>query len=191
MSLSPKEVKNRKFHQSLTGYDTKEVGLFLKDVAVELEKLSMRNLHLSEANKALDKQVAQLRVKISLSPNRHPGSGRETGGNGRPDALLHEARLKAEDIVRQARTDAAAHLAAQEEEAKRKSREAARTNTAQAREEAASLLRAAREEAEKFADARMREAKIATTPASPCGFWRGPYTFEYLSTVHPSPCSCP
>ena len=106
VSLSPKEVRNRKFHQSLTGYDAKEVSLFLKDVALELEKISMQNIHLSEANKALDRQVAQLRVKISLSSDKGTGSGRDAGSHDRQDALLHEARLKAEEIVRQAKMEA-------------------------------------------------------------------------------------
>ena len=29
----------------------------------------------------------------------------------------------------------------------------------------------------------MRFAKMATTPASPCGSWRGPYTFASASAV--------
>ena len=107
VSLSPKEVRNRKFHQSLTGYDAKEVSLFLKDVALELEKISMQNIHLSEANKSLDRQVAQLRVKISLTSDKGTGSGRDAGSHDRQDALLHEARLKAEEIVRQAKMEAA------------------------------------------------------------------------------------
>jgi DivIVA domain-containing protein len=144
VSLSPKEVKNRKFHQSLTGYDTKEVSLFLKDVALELEKISMQNIHLSEANKSLDRQVAQLRVKISLSPNKGAGSGRDAGSHDKQDALLHEARLEAEEIVRLAKLEAAGRLASQEEEAKRKAREAARGITAQARTEAAEILHSAR-----------------------------------------------
>ena len=36
---------------------------------------------------------------------------------------------------------------------------------------------------------RILEAKIATTPASPSGFCRGPYTFARASAVKATPCS--
>ena len=154
MGLSPKEIKNRKFHQSLTGYDAKEVSLFLKDIALEMEKISMRNIHLSEANKTLDKRLASLRVKMSLIPaSKRAG---HDGGNGSEDkqsVYLAETRLKADDIVRQVDPDAADQLAA-------------RAITLKARHEAAEILSAAREEAGKLAAERSREAKTAAEDES-------------------------
>lgn len=145
MDLSPKDVKNRKFRQGLTGYDTKEVSLFLKDVAQELERISMQNVHLSEANKGLDKRLAELRVKISLSSHKGAGNAREAGSQDRQDAILREARLKADEIVQQAEHKAAESLASQEEEAKRKAREAAKRELQIERERILSEAKAAAE----------------------------------------------
>jgi len=110
MKLTSSEIKNKQFATKLRGYNTSEVTNYLADVATVCEELQKQNAQLNE-------RIVQLETKLTDYTTMEKAiqqtfmQAQETGGkaveNSRKEAqlIIHEAELKATQILDKSRTD--------------------------------------------------------------------------------------
>lgn len=110
MKITPLEIKRQQFKRVLRGFDPVEVETFLDMVSTELEEMIKQN---KEKNDALIELEVQLRDYKNMERTlqqtlmqAQEASGR-SAENSRKEAelIVHEAQLKATQIVEQARLD--------------------------------------------------------------------------------------
>ncbi len=105
-TFSSRDIKNRKFKQSLMGVDSDEVKSFLKVVATEFDRILT-------LNDQLEKRLTEQAVKSSLGSRKEADKAAEKNRKAEEDA-----GKAAEEIIAQAR--------AASEEIRKKSREGGR-----------------------------------------------------------------
>lgn len=110
MKITPLEIKRQQFKRVLRGLDPVEVETFLDMVSTELEEMIKQN---KEQNDALIELEVQLRDYKNMEKTLQQTlmQAQETSGrsaeNSRKEAelIVHEAQLKATQILEQARLD--------------------------------------------------------------------------------------
>jgi cell division septum initiation protein DivIVA len=161
-TFSPREIKNRKFKQSLMGVDAEEVKSFLKVVATEFDKILTQNAQ-------LEKRLSEQAVKSSLGSKKEAEKAAE-----KSKKELEDASRAAEEILARARAEAGeirqkAEGAAEEfrRKAEREVHEKARRETAvtlsQAKIMADEILLNAKQKAEKIETEARAAAPKATS----------------------------
>jgi DivIVA domain-containing protein len=81
-TFTPREIKNRKFKQSLMGVDADEVKSFLKIVATEFDKILTQNAQLEK--RLTEQTVRKPSGKPQSSGARPSGRPRRRPGGKRP-----------------------------------------------------------------------------------------------------------
>ena len=124
-TFSPRDIKNRKFKQSLMGVDAEEVKGFLKIVATEFDRILTQNAQ-------LEKRLTEQAVKSSLNSKKDADKAAEKNKK-----TLEDAGTAAEDIIAKASAESEdirqkAEKAADElrKRAEREAHEKARRETA-------------------------------------------------------------
>jgi len=164
-TFTPREIKNRKFKQSLMGVDAEEVKGFLKIVAAEFDKILTQNAQ-------LEKRLTEQTVRSTLGTRKEAEKSRQT---------LEEAGRAAGEIVARAKEEAEQIRHAAEREAADLKRKAEREAHEKARRETALMLQQAKvmadevilnakQKAEKI-EAEAREA-LASAAAAAADFER-------------------
>ncbi|NPV04555.1 MAG: hypothetical protein HPY67_07475 [Syntrophaceae bacterium] len=159
-TFTPREIKNRKFKQSLMGVDAEEVKGFLKIVAAEFDKILTQNAQ-------LEKRLTEQTVRSTLGTRKEAEKSRQT---------LEEAERAAGEIIARAKEEAEQiRLAAEREAAdlkrrtEREAHEKARRETAlmlqQAKVMADEVILNAKQKAEKI-EAEAKEALASAAAAS-------------------------
>jgi cell division initiation protein len=110
--LTAMDVENQEFERKMRGYDTAEVRLYLKSVGEEIERLNLENSELLEELGQFKAQLDELREREKALQNTLVTAQRmseELAGQARKEAqlVLEEARLRGEQIVREARDELA------------------------------------------------------------------------------------
>ncbi len=93
-TFSPRDIKNRKFKQSLMGVDGEEVKSFLKIVAAEFDRVLTQNAQ-------LEKRLTEQAVKSSIGSKKETDKAAEKNKK-----TLEDAELAAEGIIGMARAEA-------------------------------------------------------------------------------------
>ncbi|HTZ39454.1 MAG TPA: DivIVA domain-containing protein [Syntrophales bacterium] len=92
-TFSPRDIKNRKFKQSLMGADAEEVKSFLKIVATEFDRILTQNAQ-------LEKRLTEQAVKSSIGGRKDADKAAEKNKR-----TLEDTELAAEGIIARARAE--------------------------------------------------------------------------------------
>jgi cell division septum initiation protein DivIVA len=104
-TFSSRDIKNRKFKQSLMGVDSGEVKSFLKVVATEFDRIL-------SLNEQLEKRLTEQAVKSSLCSRKEADKAAEKNKKAQEDAgkaaeeMIAQARAESEEIRRKAEREA-------------------------------------------------------------------------------------
>jgi cell division initiation protein len=110
MKLTPIEIKNKRFATKLRGYDPSEVTSYLESVAAMCEEIQKQNARLNDRIVELETKLVDY-TSMEKAIQQTFMQAQETGGkaveNSRKEAqlIIHEAELKATQILDKARTD--------------------------------------------------------------------------------------
>jgi cell division septum initiation protein DivIVA len=161
-TFSPREIKNRKFKQSLMGVDAEEVKSFLKIVAAEFDKILTQNA-------LLEKRLSEQAVKSSLGSKKEADKAAEKSKKELEDAgkaaeeILARARLQADEILQKAEGAADEFRRKAEREVHEKARRETAVTLSQAKIMADEILLNAKQKAEKIeAEARAAAPKTSS-----------------------------
>ncbi|GAB4331669.1 MAG: cell division protein DivIVA [Candidatus Abyssubacteria bacterium] len=106
--ITPNEILQKKFSQSLRGVKPDEVYDFLKLVASEFEDLLRQNMLLSEKVKQLEEAVDEYRqmentLKNTLVSSQKIGQEIKSEAERKSNLIIRESQLEAERIIQRAR----------------------------------------------------------------------------------------
>ena len=164
-TFTPREIKNRKFKQSLMGVDADEVKGFLKIVAAEFDRILTQNAQ-------LEKRLTEQTVRSTLGTKKEAEKHRQTLEEA--DKAAGEIIARAKEEADEIRRDAEREVAELKRRAEREAHEKARRETAlmlqQAKVMADEVLLNAKQKAEKI-EAEAREA-LASAEAAASDFER-------------------
>jgi cell division septum initiation protein DivIVA len=172
-TFTPREIKNRKFKQSLMGVDAEEVKSFLKVVAAEFDKILSQNAQ-------LEKRLTEQTVRSTLTTRKEAEKNAEKNRQSLEEAgktageVIARAKEEADEIGRKAEREAAEIRRKIEREAQEKARRETALMLSQAKVMADEITLNAKQKAEKIeADARAAAASMtATAPRSAPEFER-------------------
>jgi cell division septum initiation protein DivIVA len=172
-TFTPREIKNRKFKQSLMGVDAEEVKSFLKIVATEFDKILTQNAQ-------LEKRITEQTVKSTLTTRKEAEKNAEKNRQSLEDAdktaaeVIARAKEEAGEIGQKAEREAAEIRRKIEREAQEKARRETALMLSQAKVMADEITLNAKQKAEKIeAEARASAALMtATTPRTAPEFER-------------------
>ena len=148
-TFTPREIKNRKFKQSLMGVDPEEVKSFLKVVAAEFDKLLTQNAQ-------LEKKLTEQTVKSTLGKKETEKIAEKSR------QVLEDADRSAAEIVAKAHEEVNEIRRKAEREAHEKARRETSVMLSQAKLMADEIILNANEKAEKI-EAEARAAAVART----------------------------
>lgn len=148
-TFTPREIKNRKFKQSLMGVDPEEVKSFLKVVAAEFDKLLTQNAQ-------LEKKLTEQTVKSTLGKKETEKLAEKSR------QVLEDADRTASDVVARAREEVEEIRRKAEREAHEKARRETSVMLSQAKLMADEIILNANQKAEKI-EAEARAAAAART----------------------------
>ena len=105
--LTAMDVAKQDFSRKMRGFDTEEVGLFLKAVAEEIERLNLENQGLMEEAGTLRTLVEDFKereraLQETLVTAQRMSSDLKDRSKAEADLLVREARVKAERVLEQA-----------------------------------------------------------------------------------------
>jgi cell division septum initiation protein DivIVA len=162
-TFTPREIKNRKFKQSLMGVDAEEVKSFLKIVATEFDKILTQNAQ-------LDKRLTEQTVKSTLSTKKEAEKNAEKNRQALEDAdktageVIARAKEEADEIRQRAEREVAEIRRKSEREAQEKARRETALMLSQAKVMADEITLNAKQKAEKIeAEARAAAASMSAT----------------------------
>jgi len=163
--FTPREIKNRKFKQSLMGVDADEVKGFLKIVAAEFDRILTQNAQ-------LEKRLTEQTVRSTLGTKKEAEKHRQTLEEA--DKAAGEIIARAKEEADEIRQKAEREVAELRRKAEREAHEKARRETAlmlqQAKVMADEVILNAKQKAEKI-EAEAREA-LASAAAAVSDFER-------------------
>jgi cell division septum initiation protein DivIVA len=149
-TFSPRDIKNRKFKQSLMGVDAEEVKGFLKIVATEFDRVLTQNAQ-------LEKRLTEQAVKSSL------GKKEAAKAAEKDKKTLEDAEAAAEEIIAQASAESQAIRQKAEKAADDIRKKAEREAHEKARRETAVMLSQAKIMADEILlNAKQKADKIET-----------------------------
>ncbi|MEX0601924.1 MAG: DivIVA domain-containing protein, partial [Bacteroidota bacterium] len=110
MKITPLEIKRQQFKKVMRGYDPVEVDTFLDMVSNELEDLLRRNKEMSDRLIELETQLRDYKNMEKMLQQTlmqaQEASGRSIENSRKESELIvHEAQLKASQIVEKGRID--------------------------------------------------------------------------------------
>jgi len=110
MKLTPLDIRHKEFKRGMRGYTDVEVDEFLDEVADEYERLFKENIDSKERVEALEEKVSgyrRLEETLQKTLVTAQGSAEELKQNAAKEAqlILHEAELKARQMVNEAYTE--------------------------------------------------------------------------------------
>jgi cell division initiation protein len=110
MKLTPLDIRHKEFKRGMRGYADVEVDEFLDEVADEYERLFKESLDTKERVEALEEKVAgyqRMEETLQKTLVTAQGSAEELKLNTAKEAqvILHEAELKARQMVNEAYTE--------------------------------------------------------------------------------------
>jgi DivIVA domain-containing protein len=159
-TFTPREIKNRKFKQSLMGIDAEEVKSFLKLVAAEFDKILTQNAQ-------LEKKITEQTVKSTLTTKKEAEKNAEKNRQALEEAgrtageVVARAKEEAEEIRQKAEREAAELRRKTEREAQEKARRETALMLSQAKVMADEITLNAKQKAEKIeADAKAAAASV-------------------------------
>jgi cell division septum initiation protein DivIVA len=155
-TFSSRDIKNRKFKQSLMGVDSEEVKGFLKVVATEFDRILTQK-------EQLEKKLTEQAVKSSLGSKKEADKAAEKSKKAQEDA-----GAAAEEIIAKARAESEEIRKKAEREAHEKARRETAVMLSQAKIMADEIHLNAKQKAEKIE----AEAKAAAAPKAPPEFER-------------------
>ena len=105
--ITPNEILQKKFSQSLRGYKLEEVEDFLKLVAEDFELLLRENVSLEDRLKILEAAVAEYRementLKNTLISSQRVGQEIKEEAERKGNLLVGEAKLESEHLIQKA-----------------------------------------------------------------------------------------
>lgn len=158
-TFTPREIKNRKFKQSLMGVDADEVKSFLKVVAAEFDKILTQNAQ-------LEKRLTEQTVRSTLGTRKEAEKNRQTLEDA--DKAAGEIIARATEEADAIRQKAEREVADLRRKAEREAHEKARRETAlmlqQAKVMADEVILNAKQKAEKI-ESEAKEALASATAA--------------------------
>lgn len=112
MKLNPLDIYNKEFKKSTFGYNTTQVDEFIDDVGVAYERALKEINNLKEENKALREKIENYedmeeRLQRTLDSMEDTISERIEQADKEARMIVKEARMKAENIKEDARTQVA------------------------------------------------------------------------------------
>ena len=164
-TFTPREIKNRKFKQSLMGVDADEVKSFLKIMAAEFDKILTQNAQ-------LEKRLTEQTVRSTLGTKKEAEKHRQTLEDTDKAAgeILARAREEADEIRQRAEREVAELKRKADREAHDKARRETALMLSQAKVMADEVILNAKQKAEKI-EAEAREA-LASAAAAASDFER-------------------
>ncbi len=163
-TFTPREIKNRKFKQSLMGVDAEEVKSFLKIVATEFDKILTQNAQ-------LEKRITEQTVKSTLTTRKEAEKNAEKNRQTLEDAdktageVIARAKEEADEIRQKTEREATELRRKIERDAQEKARRETALMLSQAKVMADEITLNAKQKAEKI-EAEARAAAAVTAPAS-------------------------
>lgn len=105
--LTARDVEGQDFTRKMRGFDVEEVRLFLKAVSEEIERVTLENGSLVEANAALKIRVDDFKerertLQETLVTAQRMSADMKDRSKAEAGLLVKEARVKAERILQQA-----------------------------------------------------------------------------------------
>ncbi|HNZ35722.1 MAG TPA: DivIVA domain-containing protein, partial [Syntrophales bacterium] len=172
-TFTPREIKNRKFKQSLMGADAEEVKDFLKIVAAEFDRILTQNA-------LLEKRLTEQTVRSTLGTKKEAEKQRQTleSADKAAGEIIARAREEADGIRQQTERDLAELRRKTEREAHEKARRETALMLSQAKVMADEVILNAKQKAEKI-EAEAKEALAAAAASVP--------DFERPLSIPPSP----
>jgi cell division septum initiation protein DivIVA len=164
-TFTPREIKNRKFKQSLMGVDAEEVKGFLKIVATEFDKILTQNAQ-------LEKRLTEQTVRSTLSTRKEAEKNAEKNRQSLEDAdktareVIARAKEEAGEIGQKAEREVAELRRKIEREAQEKARRETALMLSQAKVMADEITLNAKQKAEKIETEARAAAALMTAPAS-------------------------
>jgi cell division septum initiation protein DivIVA len=158
-TFTPREIKNRKFKQSLMGVDAEEVKSFLKIVATEFDKILSQNAQ-------LEKRLTEQTVRSTLTTKKEAEKNAEKNRQSIEDAdktageVVARAKEEADEIRQKAEREAIELRRKIEREAQEKARRETALMLSQAKVMADEITLNAKQKVEKI------EAEARATAAS-------------------------
>jgi cell division septum initiation protein DivIVA len=158
-TFTPREIKNRKFKQSLMGVDAEEVKSFLKIVATEFDKILTQNAQ-------LEKRLTEQTVRSTLTTKKEAEKNAEKNKQSIEDAdkaageVVARAKEEADEIRQKAEREATELRRKIEREAQEKARRETALMLSQAKVMADEITLNAKQKVEKI------EAEARATAAS-------------------------
>jgi len=166
-TFSSRDIKNRKFKQSLMGVDSEEVKSFLKVVATEFDRILAQK-------EQLEKKLTEQAVKSSLGSRKEADKAAEKSKKAEEDAgaaaeeIIAKARAESEEIRKRAEKEADDIRKKAERDAHEKARRETAVMLSQAKIMADEIHLNAKQKAEKI----QAEAKAAAASKAPTEFER-------------------
>jgi cell division septum initiation protein DivIVA len=164
-TFTPREIKNRKFKQSLMGIDAEEVKSFLKIVATEFDKILTQNAQ-------WEKKLTEQTVKSTLTTKKEAEKNAEKNRQTLEDAdrtageVIARATEEAGEIRQKAEREAAELRRKTEREAQEKARRETALMLSQAKVMADEITLNAKQKAEKIEAEARASAAAASAAAS-------------------------
>lgn len=159
-TFTPREIKNRKFKQSLMGVDAEEVKSFLKIVATEFDKILTQNAQ-------LEKRLTEQTVRSTLTTKKEAEKNAEKNRQSIEDAdktagvVVARAKEEADEIRQKAEREATELRRKIEREAQEKARRETALMLSQAKVMADEITLNAKQKVEKIeAEARATASSI-------------------------------
>ena len=106
--ITPNEILQKRFTQSLRGYKPDEVSDFLRLVAAEFEELLRQNLFLEDKVKQLNAAIEEYRqmestLKNTLISSQRVGQDIKEEAERKGNLVLRESELEAERVIQKSR----------------------------------------------------------------------------------------
>ncbi|TAJ29512.1 MAG: DivIVA domain-containing protein [Nitrospirae bacterium] len=110
MRLTPLDIQQMQFKVRLRGYDRREVGRFLEELAQTVEGLNRENAGLREKLASTDAQFADLKksetaLAHTLVSTQALTDDLKQAAQRDAELIIREAELKASELLREARTE--------------------------------------------------------------------------------------
>lgn len=107
MRLTSLDIHHKEFRHSIRGYAEDEVDKFLDEVADEFERLLKENIELSEQLQTATARIKDFEIKESAVNNaiiaaQTAGEEMMNKARSEADATLHDAEIKAKEIIHNA-----------------------------------------------------------------------------------------
>lgn len=110
--ITAMDIESQEFNRKMRGYDTQEVRLYLQSVAEEVERLNLEHGRMREEVGQLRTELEQLRSRDRTLQETLVSAQRVTEeikdrARAEGELMVKDARLRADEIVRQARVQLA------------------------------------------------------------------------------------